>query len=242
MVPGRTWAVVPARAGSKGLPGKNVALLAGRPLVEHAVLQAQRVAGIDEVVVTTDDAAVARIARRLGAHLVDRPADLAGDLARSVDAVLHALEVTSARDEDAVVLLQPTSPLRRDEDVRRCLVVPRGDGAVVTVCEPDHHPLKSFIEVEGRLVAVRALEDLEAPRQALPRAMRPNGAVYVVGVGTLRHERRFLVDPVHAVPMPLANSLDVDSADDLARAEAALSAELSDVRTPPPPEPPDVPC
>jgi N-acylneuraminate cytidylyltransferase len=218
----RTWAVVPARAGSKGLPGKNVAPLAGLPLVEHAVAQAQRVAGVDEVVVTTDDPQVAAIAARRGVRVVDRPADLAGDLARSVDAVVHALDAVGAADGDRVVLLQPTSPLRSDEDVAACLARSTGVGAVVTVCEVDHHPFKGFVEVGGDLVPVRDLDDLEAPRQALPRAVRPNGAVYVVGVGQLRREGRFLAAPVTAVEVPLERSLDVDTAADLARAEAIL--------------------
>jgi N-acylneuraminate cytidylyltransferase len=218
----RTWAVVPARAGSKGLPGKNVAPLAGSPLVEHAIAQAQRVAGVDEVVVTTDDPQVAAIGARRGAHLVDRPAELAGDLARSVDAVVHALDAVGAADEDRVVLLQPTSPLRTDEDVTACLARAGDVGAVVTVCEVDHHPFKGFVEVDGELTPVRHLDDLEAPRQALPRAVRPNGAVYVVGVGQLRREGRFLAAPVTVVEVPLERSLDVDTAADLARAEAIL--------------------
>jgi N-acylneuraminate cytidylyltransferase len=218
----RTWAVVPARAGSKGLPGKNLAPLAGSPLVEHAIAQAQRVAGVDEVVVTTDDPQVAAIATRRGAHLVDRPAELAGDLARSVDAVVHALDVVGAADEDRVVLLQPTSPLRTDEDVTACLARAGDVGAVVTVCEVDHHPFKGFVEVDGELAPVRHLDDLEAPRQALPRAVRPNGAVYVVGVGQLRADGRFLAAPVTVVEVPSERSLDVDTAADLARAEAIL--------------------
>jgi N-acylneuraminate cytidylyltransferase len=218
----RTWAVVPARAGSKGLPGKNVAPLAGLPLVEHALAQAQRVAGVDEVVVTTDDPQVAAIATRRGVHLVDRPADLAGDLARSVDAVVHALGAVGAADEDRVVLLQPTSPLRSDEDVAACLARAAEVGAVVTVCEVEHHPFNGFVEVDGDLHPVRDLDDLEAPRQALPRAVRPNGAVYVVGVGQLRREGRFLAAPVTVVEVPLERSLDVDTAADLARAEAIL--------------------
>jgi N-acylneuraminate cytidylyltransferase len=220
----RTWAVVPARAGSKGLPGKNVAPLAGRPLVEHAIAQGARVAGIDEVVVTTDDPQVAAVAHRLGVRVVDRPEELAGDLARSVDAVVHALDAVEAADDDLVVLLQPTSPLRSDADVAGCLARADGAGAVVTVCEADHHPFKGFVEVDGALVPVRELDDLEAPRQALPRALRPNGAVYVVGVGQLRREGRFLVAPVDVVEVPLERSLDVDTAADLARAEDALAA------------------
>lgn len=218
----RTWAVVPARAGSKGLPGKNVAPLAGLPLVEHAIVQAERVAGIDEVVVTTDDPQVAAIATRRGAHLVDRPSELAGDLARSVDAVVHALGAVGAADGDRVVLLQPTSPLRSDEDVERCLARAGDVGAVVTVCEVDHHPFKGFVEVDGELNPVRHLDDLEAPRQALPRALRPNGAVYVVGAGQLRAEGRFLAAPVTVVEVPLERSLDVDTAADLERAETVL--------------------
>jgi CMP-N-acetylneuraminic acid synthetase len=220
----RTWAVVPARAGSKGLPDKNVALLAGRPLVEHTILQALRVRDIDEVVVTTDDPRVAAVARRLGTRVVARPARLAGDLARSVDAVAHALDEVEAADADRVLLLQPTSPLRIDDDLERCLRQSADAGSVVTVCEADHHPYKCFLEIEGQLEPVHEAEDLEAPRQTLPRALQVTGAVYVVGVGALRRRRRFLVEPIVPVEVPRERSLDIDSMADLQLAEELLRA------------------
>jgi N-acylneuraminate cytidylyltransferase len=213
-------AVVPARAGSRGLPGKNLAEVGGRSLVERAVLAA-RGAGIEQVVVTTDGADIATAAAALGAVVVDRPAALATATSRTVDAVLHALDTLGTGDDVPVVLLQPTSPLRTAADVAATLERwQRGDvRTALTVCEPAHHPLKELLlDGSGAARPVGSWADLESPRQDLPRAVRINGAVYVATAGTLRAGHRVVVEPLGVVPMPVERSLDVDGPDDLAAA------------------------
>ncbi len=93
----RAIAIIPARGGSKGVPGKNVARVGGVPLVARAVRSALAAPSIDGVFVSTDDAVIAAAARAAGADVVERPADLAGDLATSESALLHALDVLDAR-------------------------------------------------------------------------------------------------------------------------------------------------
>lgn len=219
-------AVVPARAGSRGLPGKNLAEVGGRSLVERAVLAA-RGAGVEQVVVTTDGADIAAAAAALGAVVVDRPAELATGSSRTVDAVLHALDALGTGDDVPVVLLQPTSPLRTAGDVAATLERwARGDvRTALTVCGTAHHPLKELL-LDGSGVArpVGSWADLESPRQDLPRAVRINGAVYVATAGTLRASRRVVVDPVGVVEMPVERSLDVDDAADLAAARRYADA------------------
>ena len=108
--------LIPARGGSKGLPGKNLMVLAGKPMIAWTIEAALAAHSIDDVVVTTDSAQIAAAARDAGADVpFMRPADLAADGTPMVDTVLHALDALEAQGQayDVVALLQPTSPLRR---------------------------------------------------------------------------------------------------------------------------------
>jgi N-acylneuraminate cytidylyltransferase/CMP-N,N'-diacetyllegionaminic acid synthase len=141
----RIIALVPARGGSKGLPGKNVLPLLGKPLIAWTIEQAKACSYIDRVMVTTDDDGIAAAAREFGADVpFKRPAHLATDAAKSLDVVLHALDWLEAHGDryDLLVLLQPTSPLRTAGDIGGALdlFISKNAGAVVSVCETDHHP------------------------------------------------------------------------------------------------------
>jgi N-acylneuraminate cytidylyltransferase len=218
-------AVVPARGGSVGFPGKNLAPFLGRPLVATAVRVGLAVT--DRVLVSTDDEQIGRVARDAGAELVRRPAELAGPTSRTVDAVRHAVDDRALPDDTIVVLLQPTSPLRTADDVRECLRLHgnRSTGSVVQVTEiADHHPWKSCVLVDGAdgektLRPVRDWADLEAPRQSLPAALRPTGGVYVISAGDLRTHHKFFVPDVLGQVIPAARSVDVDGPADLAVAQ-----------------------
>lgn len=215
----RVVAVVPARGGSVGFPGKNLAPFLGTPLVAVAVATGLA-AGVDSVLVSTDDDRIAAVAADAGATVVVRPAELAGPASRTVDAVLHA--VAGLPDDVLVVLLQPTSPLRTAADVTDCLRLhgDRPTGSVVQVSGSDgHHPWKACLLVAGRLTPAREWADLEAPRQSLPPVARPTGGVYVVSAGDLRACRRFFVPDVLAQVVPAQRAVDVDGPADLAQAE-----------------------
>jgi CMP-N-acetylneuraminic acid synthetase len=109
----KTIAIIPARGGSKRLPGKNIKLLAGKPLLVHSIIYAQQHAFIEEIFVTTDDEAIKKIALEYGAKVIDRPLELSGDFEPTVTSLKHVLETVSDSWENCnVVLLQPTNPLR----------------------------------------------------------------------------------------------------------------------------------
>ncbi|MEV6897849.1 acylneuraminate cytidylyltransferase family protein [Amycolatopsis sp. NPDC051372] len=223
-----TLAIVPARGGSVGLPGKNLAPFLGRPLVAHTVHTALT-AGIRNVVVTTDDAGIAEASRTAGATLVDRPADLARADSRTLPAVVHALDTISTADDTLVLLLQPTSPLRTAEDIAESVEIhgDRTSGSVVQMCRStDHHPLKVCLETpDGGITPVHTWEDLEAPRQSLPAVLRPTGGIYVVRAGDLRRHQRFFIPEVRCQIIPADRAVDIDTAEDLRRAEE-LAAKL----------------
>ena len=186
----RILAVVPARGGSKGLPGKNLKPLKGRPLVALAGDVAAEVSTIDRAVVSTDDDAIAAAAEEAGlGAFFQRPPELSGDRVADLPVLLHALEACEAEDGvtyDVVVMLQPTSPLRRAEEVEACIakLVDEGWDAVWTVSETDSkaHPLKQLTlgEADGALGYYDPAGGRIVARQQLTPLYHRNGVAYAI--------------------------------------------------------------
>ncbi|MBA4067511.1 MAG: acylneuraminate cytidylyltransferase family protein [Isosphaera sp.] len=212
----RTVAVITARGGSKGIPGKNLAHVRGRPLVAWSVDAARAARSVGRVLLSTDDPRIADAGRAAGAEVPFlRPPDLARDDTSSVPVVLHALDWLGD-DPDAVLLLQPTSPLRdaRDIDDAAELLTPDAD-AVVGVCQAHPHPLYARrLTPDGRLEPFIAADEYPR-RQDLPPAVAVNGAVYLVRPAALREHRTFLPPRTRGYVMPPERSLDVDEPWDL---------------------------
>ena len=210
-------ALIPARAGSKGLKHKNVRKLGGRSLLERAVATASASARRGEhwrVVVSSESPRYLRIARAAGAEALVRPPHLASDEARLIDVVLHAM---TGNDCDLVVLVSPTTPLTRVADVRRLVEVwKRHRVGVASVCRDTPPSLRFMIE-RGRL---HALADRPpGRRQEEPACFRLNGALYAATPSWLATHRRFVVAGKSiGVVMPKQRSIDIDDADDLVMA------------------------
>jgi CMP-N,N'-diacetyllegionaminic acid synthase len=225
----RLLGLIPARGGSKGLPGKNVRPLCGKPLIAWTAQAAAASAYLDAVVVSTDDDAIAAAAASAGAEVpFMRPEHLAGDDAAMIDVVLHAIDslAETGRVFDAVVLLQPTSPLRATADIDAAIERLGDDRvrAVVSVCPAEHSPLLAGeLPPDGSLSKFLRPTDRTANRQSLPVFHRLNGAVYVARADWLRHERAFLGEGSFAYVMPAERSVDIDSELDFAIAECLLS-------------------
>jgi CMP-N,N'-diacetyllegionaminic acid synthase len=219
-------AMIPARGGSKGFPGKNLALLGGRSLIARTVEAARESTYVDRIVVSSDVAEIIAEARAAGAEApFVRPAKLATDEATTTSVVLHALEVLEPRP-DYLVLLQPTSPLRTAADVDACIdaCVKTGARACISVVETPKSPLLMYWrDGAGALQPVVPGVGDQARRQDSPLAYMLNGAVYVARV------RNFLADPVFApvgcigVIMPRERSIDIDTKEDLIEAEKWLA-------------------
>lgn len=225
----RTVAIITARGGSKGLPRKNVLPLAGKPLIAHTIEAALGCPLVTGAWVSTDDAEIADAARKAGAGVIERPADLASDTSSSSDAVAHAIESLRAAGHDFThfVLLQPTSPLRNAAHLTECLQqFAMGEFAsAISVCESEHHPQKMLkLNGEGRLVPFSQASDLQRRRQDLPVVYRQNGAIYVMGVDDfLTRAEGFYLEPVMPYVMSHRDSVDIDTATDLLVAEALLA-------------------
>jgi N-acylneuraminate cytidylyltransferase len=202
-------ALIPARGRSRGLPGKNLAAVGGRTLVARAVEVGRAVELIDEVAVSSDDAAILAEAGWAGAVSVARPAALAADDTPTAAVVDHFLAARPA--VDTLVLLQPTSPLRNPDDVRRCLAALASAPAAATVT-PVAHPIEwTFREGgDGRLAPVLGWRRFVARRQDALRTFTLNGAVYAASAAYLRAGHPLVGPDTAMVPMPPERSVDVD--------------------------------
>jgi CMP-N-acetylneuraminic acid synthetase len=227
--------LIPARANSKGLPGKNLASVAGVSLVGRAVLAARaflRTQGLGaraRILVDTDGEQIATEGRRWGADVPFlRPAELAADTTQTVDNVLHAWHRLD-REAQWLILLQPTSPMRRAQHIAACWDTAQSAAApsAVTVIEASH-PIALALYGGGTQPLSFALgaAPVSTRRQDNPVALWPNGAVYVTRLDELERLRAFLVTgKTLGVPMDAAASVDIDAAEDLKRARLAAWSE-----------------
>lgn len=207
--------IVPARSGSKGLPDKNIRRIGDRSLLELAVGVGVDCPMLDEVYISTDSADYEAMAKAAGATSLGlRPAALASDQARSVDAVIDLIRRLSAPPE-AIVLLQPTAPARTPEQISAALAGLEKASAVVSVCRLEEpHPAKlKRINDQGYLVPFLDQGDSETPRQALPPVYQLTGAIYAIRTETLLHEETFF--PSDTQPLVTHCGVNIDAEQDL---------------------------
>lgn len=214
-------ALIPARGGSKGVPGKNILPIAGRPLIRWTIDAALASRYVDRVVLSSDDDAIMQAAREGGCDVpFRRPPHLATDEASSIDVVVDALQRLPRYD--VVVLLQPTSPLRAAQDIDAVLerLCDSGAPACVTVRPAEDHPYWVFrMDSRGGPLTpfVTHVADQASRRQDLPPAWSLNGAVYAARVDWFLRERRFLTPATVGHAMPFDRSLDIDTPADVDR-------------------------
>lgn len=213
-------AIILARQNSKGIPLKNLQTVGGISLLGRAILSAQNSGIFNKIVVSTDGDMIADEAKKYGVIIIKRPDELANDTATSIGGVIHALNELNI-DNGICCLLQPTSPLRTDKhivDAYELFSNQNLKGSIVSACITEHHPYKSLILEKGQYQAVRLLADLESPRQQLPRAYRPNGAIYFNDIQQLKENQRFFNEPIALYEMNEIDSIDIDNQADLERA------------------------
>lgn len=224
-MPHRVLALILARGGSKGLPGKNIKPLAGKPLLAWTIEAARQSRYVDRLVLSSDDEAIQQIARDWGCEVpFTRPAELASDTSSAADAVLHAMENLPVHD--FIVLLQPTSPLRQAEDIDRCLelCVERDAQACVSLSPAEKPPYwHCTLDETGHLSPLfpQVLANT-TNRQALPPTYLPNGAVYVSRWPAFRARKTCYHDAAVGYPMPRERSIDIDTQADFDLAEKLL--------------------
>lgn len=222
--------LIPARGGSKGIPGKNIAPCAGRPLLAYTAESARQAKHLDRVILSTDDMAIADVGKALGLEVpFVRPVELSSDSASSLAVMSHALAWLQSQGEtvEAIVLLQPTSPFRRSEHIDEAVERFRVTGAdtLVSVMEVPHrfHP-ESILRVdEGVVLPLKSTQEMILRRQDAPKLYARNGpAILILTPKQIRSGSLYSGRTI-AYEMPAADSLDIDTPDDLALAELTLS-------------------
>lgn len=226
----RVLALIPARSGSKGLPGKNVRPFLGRPLLAWPIEAARGSTHVDAVVVSTDDPEMAEIARSHGAEAPFlRPTELASDTAPSIGFILHALDFLAGRGDhfDYLVLLEPTSPLTASADVDAALEhlvreAELADAVVGVSALEAHHPAFAVkVTPNGLLAPFQGAKFADLPRrQDVEPLYSLDGSLYVSTVEALRRERGFCHDRTLPHVMPKHKALEVDDMVDFICLEA----------------------
>lgn len=211
-----TLYIIPARGGSKGIPGKNIKMIAGHPLLHYSLKVARELAEDSHVILSTDDDAIRAVAEAEGLKVdYKRPPELGGDNVGSREVILDAMDYADSKGicYDKIVLLQPTSPLRTADDVRECIALYTPDvDMVVSVTEAACNPYYDCFETaaDGCLHVSKG-DGLITRRQDAPKAWQYNGAVYVINPASIRREG--LGQFARRVPyvMPRERSLDLDT-------------------------------
>lgn len=224
--------LIPARGGSKGIPRKNLVSVAGKPLLAYSVEAALGSRHLDRVLLSTDDEEIAEVGRRLGLKVPFlRPTELASDDAPMMAVIRHAvgmLESAEGYRPTAVVLLQPTSPLRTAAHIDAAIELFEKENAdsVVSVSEPMEHPYDMVVFRNGSMELLFSLQERSRGRQTYPEIMFVNGALYVVKTEWLLKAEHpwggrtlpFLMNPL--------DSIDIDSIPQVVLADLLLQTRL----------------
>lgn len=229
----KTLYLIPARGGSKGIPGKNIKPFLGKPLICHAIDQAREAGAQDcDICVSTDSDEIRRTVEDYGLNVpFMRPARLATDTAGTYEVILHALDFYEARGihYDLVILLQTTSPLRRAADITgaRALWAP-GTDMVVSVCEAATNPYYNAFETDAQgNLHISKGDGTFIRRQDAPKVWEYNGAVYVMSTASLRKMPMSRFPVRRPYVMPAERSVDLDTPADWTRAES-LAGQAND--------------
>lgn len=221
-------AIIPARSGSKGLKDKNIKILKGKPLLAYTIEAAKKTGIFHEIMVSTDSEKYAEIARKYGARVPFlRSEELSNDTASSWDMVKDVLEKYKNIGEnfETIALLQPTSPLRTDEDIKLAYHTfwEKGANSVISVCESEHSPKwMNILPDNNSMDNFIKKEDMNVPRQKIEKFYRINGAIYIVKIDYLLKYNDVYNDKSYAFIMDKIKSVDIDEEIDFLFAEFIL--------------------
>lgn len=225
----RALAIVPARAGSKRLPGKNLREFLGKPLINWSIEFARSVPRFNEVMVSTDDETVARVARNAGAAVPGlRPAELASDSASTVDVVLHVLAnyADAGQSFDYVAVLQPTTPVRLAERWQQAFrALDAGAPAAIGVMIASVHPYWCYRQGGDGTLLPFFPDEVGTRSQLLPKACVVNGSLYLARCAEVQAQRTLVPAGVRGVTCEHeVESVDIDTASDWEEAERLVRA------------------
>jgi CMP-N,N'-diacetyllegionaminic acid synthase len=223
----RILGLIPARGGSKGVPRKNIRLLGEKPLIAYTIESAINSKQFADIVVSTDDAEIANVAEQFGAKVpFIRPAELSTDAAKSIDVVIHALEMLENSGEryDAICLLQPTNPFRSSQFIIDAITKFKTEKVetLLSVLPVPHeyNPHWTFeINKNGYLTISTGDEIIIPRRQELPAAYCRDGSIYLVLFETIKNNRTFYGKTIGYIEADEKFHVNIDTQDDWNKAE-----------------------
>ncbi len=222
-------AIIPARGGSKGMPGKNIRKFAGKPLIAHSIEASLNCSLITKTVVSTDDYKIADVAMAHGAEIIIRPDELAADTSLVIDAIRHAVRTVEdgGEDVDIVLLLEPTSPFRRAEDLEKCIQILMENKADSVATFTDSHVSPNRLWRVSDDVVEPYIEGAIPwlPRQKQPKAYELTGQIYALSRKILYENEESisqLMGRISAVITPRETALDIDTELDFMIAEKVM--------------------
>jgi len=218
----KVLAIIPARGGSKGLPGKNIKLLYGKPMIAWTIEESLKSKYIDKLIVSTDSEDIGKTSIQFGAEVpFIRPKELASDSAKSIDVIKHGIDFFENQFK-VIILLQPTSPLRTVKDIDYALEEMRRKNvqAVVSVCELEH-PIQwvGKLTKDKRMVNFTMNKYKNKNRQELEKHYKYNGALYIADIDYFLENNGFIGNETFAFVMEKEKSVDIDTLFDFKLAE-----------------------
>ncbi|MCD4722139.1 MAG: acylneuraminate cytidylyltransferase family protein [Desulfobacula sp.] len=232
----RILGLITARGGSKGLPGKNIINIAGKPLIAWTIECAQKSGYLDRLIVSTDNNEIARVCREYNAQVPFlRPAHLASDTATSIDVVMHAIDTLKEKGEeyDYICLLEPTSPLREphdiDDSIKQLINMPDAE-AIVGVCplESMHPEFNVTMDVHNFISKYETGQNIKSlRRQDLASVYFFEGTIYISKISAVREKMGFYHDKTLGYIVPRHKSIEIDDQYDILMAEAILKERLN---------------
>ena len=223
--------IIPARGGSKGVPRKNIKLLAGKPLIAYSIDVAKHSKYLTRILVSTEDREIKKIVLEWGAEVIDRPEELARDETTTIDVIFHVfdyLKSVESLEPDLIVVLQPTSPLRIVEDIDNSirLFLSSSDAlSLVSVTEYESTPFWALKLSDGFVFPMFDEKYFKMRRQEIPTAYKPNGAIFISRPETLRKYKTFYSPRTLGYVMPPERSVDIDTEFDFMLAEFLLKRQ-----------------
>lgn len=229
----KIFSIIPARGGSKGIPGKNIKNILGKPLICYSIEAALESKEIGKIIVSSDSEDILEIAQSYSEIILHkRPVDLATDNSPVTLTVQNILDqyqdqLLIEKNHDAVMLLQPTAPIRTGSQIDDAINLFRENSrfnSLISVCEMDDvHPARMYWKEQNQIVPILK-EYEETRRQEIPTVWFRNGSIYLTRIKTFQENKSLMAKPTMGFPMPASQLLNLDDTRDLVIAEALIKA------------------
>jgi len=222
----KTIAFIPARGGSKGIKLKNITALKGKPLIAYTIEAAIKSKLFSDIIVSTEDQNIAKVAIQYGASILNRPGEIASDNSTTDEVISHLIANTKLTDTDVIFLLQATSPLRNYSHILECWKVfhENKNHPTYSMCLATAPPQKAYcLNKNGTASPLLSNGEAFKPRQSLAPCAYPNGAIYIFTVADFSLQKILPRDQVFPYIMDPKSSIDIDTPKDINFAELYLN-------------------